>query len=408
VKVAIGAYACGPGGGSEPGAGWEWARAAALRHDVWVFTERQWLEPIRAALRDEPALRLTPVEVPAPSWVDYPTDFARGERARYVAWQFCLRAAVRARHAEIGFDVAHHVTYAADWLPAGIAALPKVPFVWGPVGGTSPVPFVFRDQLGGRQFAVEIARGAVSATGRVLCGEVLARRASVMLAANEDVARRFRRARPRVEPNIALHLDKLPAGCGANDHGRRRAVFAGRLLAWKGVRLAVAALARPEAADWTLDIYGDGPYEAVLRAAVAEHGVGDRVRLLGARPRAEVLDALAGCDALLFPSMHDSAGWVVAEALALGRPVVCLDIGGPAMQVGDVDGSGVGPRGVRVRPRGDVVGELARALGRCPGPLAPDRRFDVARLPDLLDELYGEAVARAGRRGVAAGDHPIG
>ena len=96
MKVAIGAYTCGPGSGSEPGAGWEWTRAAARRHDVWVFTEKAFLDPIRQAIRDEPELRLTPVEVPTPKWVSFTGEMTRGERTRYVAWQYYLRQAVRA------------------------------------------------------------------------------------------------------------------------------------------------------------------------------------------------------------------------------------------------------------------------------------------------------------------------
>ena len=34
--------------------------------------------------------------------------------------------------------------------------------------------------------------------------------------------------------------------------------------------------------------------------------------------------------ALLYPSLHDSSGNVVLEALFHGLPVVCLDLGGPA------------------------------------------------------------------------------
>jgi glycosyltransferase involved in cell wall biosynthesis len=398
MKIAIGAYACGPGSGSEPGAGWEWARAAALRHDVWVFTESCWIDSIRAALSAEPELRLVPIAVPVPDRLAWREDFARGERTRYVAWQYYLRRAVRSAHARIGFDVAHHVTYASDWMPSGVAGLPDVPFIWGPVGGTSPIPLRFWRELGRRQLAVEVARGMISAAGRVAFGEPLSRRASSMLAVNNDVAKRFKAAQPMVEPNIALHLDQIlaPAGAdgapspapflgGATD-GLRQAVFAGRLLPWKGIRLAVAALARREAADWCLQIYGEGPDTDAIRAASERHGVSDRVVLHGLRPRSEVLAALRACDTLLFPSMHDSAGWVVAETLALGRPVVCLDIGGPAMLVGDT-------HGIRVPARGDVVGKLAKALARVPVSVERDRRFDVERLPDLLDALYTKAVS---------------
>ena len=50
MKILVSAYACEPGKGSEPGAGWLWARAAARRHEVWVLTRANNREAIEAAL----------------------------------------------------------------------------------------------------------------------------------------------------------------------------------------------------------------------------------------------------------------------------------------------------------------------------------------------------------------------
>ena len=36
---------------------------------------------------------------------------------------------------------------------------------------------------------------------------------------------------------------------------------------------------------------------------------------------------------LVHPSLHDSGGWVCLEAMAAGKPVICLDLGGPGEQV---------------------------------------------------------------------------
>jgi len=33
------------------------------------------------------------------------------------------------------------------------------------------------------------------------------------------------------------------------------------------------------------------------------------------------------------PSLHDSGGWVCLEAMAAGKPVICLELGGPREQV---------------------------------------------------------------------------
>jgi glycosyltransferase involved in cell wall biosynthesis len=47
-------------------------------------------------------------------------------------------------------------------------------------------------------------------------------------------------------------------------------------------------------------------------------------------PREQVLEFIRRDAAvLLFPSLHDQAGWIVGEALTLGLPAVCLDRGGP-------------------------------------------------------------------------------
>jgi glycosyltransferase involved in cell wall biosynthesis len=113
-----------------------------------------------------------------------------------------------------------------------------------------------------------------------------------------------------------------------------------------------------------------------------------RVVFHGHRPRAEVLHAVAGCDAMLFPSMHDQAGWAAAEASALGRPVVCLPLGGVPLM------AGVNARLADVR--GDVVGHLAARLAEAAThPGTPSDRWSTSRLPDVVERLYG--AARSGR-----------
>ena len=55
-------------------------------------------------------------------------------------------------------------------------------------------------------------------------------------------------------------------------------------------------------------------------------------------PRHEVLQKLIKCDILLQPSFHDSGTYVCAEAMASGRPVICLNLGGQAIQINEETG----------------------------------------------------------------------
>jgi glycosyltransferase involved in cell wall biosynthesis len=392
VKVLISAYACGPKLGSEPGAGWTWTRAAAERHEVWVMTREKFAAAIAEACRDEPALRVHAVHLDLPSWVQRWKRREGGSHWYYLLWQLQARRVARRLHCTVGFDVAHHLTFAVDWMPVAVANLPGVPFVWGPVGGATGTPISMWGWLGWQGIFDELRREALTRLARPLLAGRAARRAALVVAQNLDVARKFRRARRVVvEPNVAIAplLELASVGDSRHQDGddRRRAVFVGRLLPIKGLRLAVAALARPQAASWRLDVYGAGPERGPAERLAAGLGVADRITFKGQRPRAEVLRALATADALVAPFIHDQASWAVGEALAVGCPVVCLDRGGSAVLVGPDDG-------VKVPVGGDVVGKLAAALSALTGRISPVSRWGPDRLPGLLARWYEEAACR--------------
>jgi glycosyltransferase involved in cell wall biosynthesis len=230
----------------------------------------------------------------------------------------------------------------------------------------------------------------------------------VILGQNADVARAFAPEPVVVEPHIALEAVKGDSRRRVDPGSSPLAVFAGRLLGWKGLRLALATLRQPEASTWRLDVYGDGPQRERLERIALRWQVADRVRFLGDRSRTEVDEALARADVLLLPSIHDAAGWSVAEAMAAGCPVLALDVGGPATLVGDGDG-------ILVDPRGDVVSDLAVALDRARG-LSPRRdRWSAERLPALISATYQRAAgcgavheATPSQRTVLVGTHNQG
>jgi glycosyltransferase involved in cell wall biosynthesis len=399
LRVLVSAYACEPGRGSEPGTGWTWACAAAERHEVWLLTRSNVAPRVQAALERAPRPRLHPVYLDLPPWVQRWKRGQLGIHWYYPLWQLAAFRLGRELHRRVGFDLVHHVTFASDWMPVGVAYL-GVPLIWGPVGGATATPWRLWRWLGWRGCLTEAQRELATRLARRLFARPVARRAALVVAQNHDVATAFRNAsRLVVESHVAIQVAEEAAAAAATGRravdGRRRAVYVARLLAWKGIRLAVAALARPEAAGWTLDVYGVGPEAGSARRLARRLGVADRVTFKGHRDRQEVLAALSSADALLFPSMHDAGGWAVAEALSLGCPVICLDRGGPAVVVGAGEG-------VKVPVTGDVVGGLARGLSSLEGRIPPVVRWTAGRLPSLLDRWYGQVVER--RRAAPAAD----
>jgi glycosyltransferase involved in cell wall biosynthesis len=334
-----------------------------------------------------------PIEV---KWVhtpDWLTRLLPGKvlgMANYCLWH--LRAAQVLRRHERSFEVdaVHHVTWASDSLPSALIASRAPVRIWGPVGGSTRTPLGLYRYLTVRGRLGEVIRDVMNGSFRRTTGWWSARRATLVVALNEDVARRWRRGRTPVvvESNIALDRVQLDE---ASSHppdlragGYRVALFVGRLIPWKGLLLAVESLRF--APDWKLVIFGEGPDRKAAEGLAESLGVRDRLDFRGYVPRNDVLGAFRAADALFFPSFHDSAGWAVGEASSLGCPVICLDAGGPALQAGD------NGYVVPIRPESSLAERLGVRLRDLPLRGAPALHLESDRLQAVLHDWYSGVV----------------
>jgi glycosyltransferase involved in cell wall biosynthesis len=110
-------------------------------------------------------------------------------------------------------------------------------------------------------------------------------------------------------------------------------VLAGRLVPQKALDVAVRAVGLAEGV--ALVVAGDGPERARAEALAGRLGLGSRVRFLGSQPREAVFELFGAADACLLASSWESFGLVVAEALAVGTPVLATRVGGVAEVVRD-------------------------------------------------------------------------
>lgn len=103
-------------------------------------------------------------------------------------------------------------------------------------------------------------------------------------------------------------------------------VFAGRLIAGKGVDELVSAFAQCPA-NTRLVVLGDGPRSASMRASAIREGILDRIDFRGEVPHDVAITEIAAADALVLPSHAEGSPLSVLEALALGTPVVATSVG---------------------------------------------------------------------------------
>jgi glycosyltransferase involved in cell wall biosynthesis len=336
----------------------------ARLHEVWVLTpERE-----RAAIQGyqgpdlPPNLHFIHCDLPRrirPRSPGTTLDYM----LHYHLWQIWAYFVARRLHRWHSFDLAHHLTVGAHWKPSLLCLLP-IPFVWGPVGGGESMPKSFSRFLGFKGWAYEISRTLVRTLSEMdPLVRITARRAVLALAKTGDTARRLRAMKCR---KVQVFSE---AGFSESDLAQLSGIppaddtfgfiSVGRLFHWKGFEIGLLAFARihEEIPRATFTIVGDGPVRQRLEKVARELAVQHKVTFLGKMDRAGTLRKLAESTVLVHPSLHDSGGWVCLEAMAAGRPVICLDLGGPATQVTNETGFKI----PATSPQ-ESIEEIARAM----------------------------------------------
>lgn len=109
-----------------------------------------------------------------------------------------------------------------------------------------------------------------------------------------------------------------------------RLVSVGRLSEQKGQILLVEALGRVarDGIDFSLVLVGDGEMRGAVEAALARHGIADRVTITGWASGAEVREHILGARAMVLPSFAEGLPVVIMEALGLERPVLSTYVAG--------------------------------------------------------------------------------
>jgi len=343
MKILLSAYSCYPCQTSEPGNAWRTIREALKEHEVWaiIADAHQYPELTQPWLEKNPLPGFHPVFLKMPSPVRWLAGRGPWEAIHYHLWQNQLRGVARELHEQVKFDLVHHVTYGRYWSPSGLREL-GLPFIWGPVGAAETPPASFVAELSPRYRLFEAARnGARHFCERGSALQETARAATIAIGVTPETCAALRRlGAQRVEqmPQMALNEKDLAqfASLPPPPPGPLRAICVGRHVHWKGFYLAIRAftLFARENSDAELWIVNDGPFRSDLEKTARLSGVGGRIKFLGTLPAyADVLKKLGQSHVLMHPALHEGFGNVCLEALAAGRPVACLDIGGPASQI---------------------------------------------------------------------------
>lgn len=282
-------------------------------------------------------------------------------------WAATLRHGLRRYIGEKGLpDLLHaHVS-----LPAGAAAVH--------LGRAYGVPVAVTEHSSAFGAYLEVR------AQRRLVGEMLHHAARVV-AVSPHLAGILQRHYPALPVQVLGNVvrdSQFTLSKTVREPGRRFIFFSLCLLReGKGIQFLLAAaqlLVARGLADFELVIGGDGPYRGALEAQADALGLRPHCRFTGQLERAEACAWMQQCDAFVLPSLGETFGVVLGEAMACGKPVIATRCGGPDTLVTAEAGCLV--------PVADALA-LAAAMEeflRHPG------RFDAARIRASVSERFGE------------------
>jgi glycosyltransferase involved in cell wall biosynthesis len=386
MKLLISAYACAPNHGSDHAVGWNFTtQAHRLGHEIWALVSPTHRDSIKKACHYNsdlhgihwifPEVRVWPLmQATEPKW----------ERTYNLLWQ-----RVALRHARdlvrgVEFDAIHHLTWGGIRAPTFLGAL-KRPLIIGPIGGGETTPPSLRGGLSFRGKVLETIRDLSSSTITInpLIRPGLTS-AAVIFVYTKDTQNLFSGAlREKTVVFTPLGLLQLPtARLPRTWLGPPKFLYAGRLLYWKGVHIAVRAFAEVarQISGVRFTIVGDGPERSNLEEDVRLHNLQEQVVFIPRLAQNKLFELYDSHDLLLFPSLHDSGGFVVLEALSHGLPVICLDLGGPRDMI-------TSNSGVVIKTNGHNTAEVATMMA--------DEICRLLRSSHKLTELSAGAISRA-------------
>jgi len=258
----------------------------------------------------------------------------------YISFSRKILEVARQLHRRAHFDVIHHVTIASFRVPSPLWKL-GVPFVFGPIGGYERVPIRLMPMLSPSAAVFELCRTGLNVASKHVpsIGSCI-RNSAHVFAANEET-----RALVLGLGALPSRVSLLSAGFQTAERsailGRDNAVkqiagplrvFAGgSLLGRKGIALALDALAeaKQRGVDFHYHVAGDGPEATRLKRHAAELGLGKEVVICDWLSGTEYYETLAQSDVFLLPSLGDSSGLTLMEAMLAECVPLVVDRGGP-------------------------------------------------------------------------------
>ena len=331
MNYLISAYSVNPYKGSEDSIGWNWVLQYEKNYKegdrIILLTKKFNEKDTRKGLKEFNIQHVEMVIVDVPNALNrFSEKHSAIHHMYYILWQHW--AWLWGKHSGIHFDVIHHVTMNDYRIPSEMYKAKGAKVIWGPMGGAQVTPKPLRVYEKNRLTATFREFVNKSCSWNPFYKKALRSYYKIYCINNEtqkQISHIVGKDVPLM-PELALRDDykNLPILEKTNDI--LKIVFVGRLIGKKGIAFLVDALSlMPDGMDWELLIFGDGDDRILIERQIADSGIEKNVKLMGNRPLNQIAEAYQQADIFVLPSLRETSGNVLLEAMAYAVPIVAFD-----------------------------------------------------------------------------------
>lgn len=336
MNIVYIAYSCFWGRGSEETIGWRIPLECAKENNVFVITKIEYKKCFEEYLKEHPEINIKFY------YADIPKFFKRIFKGPFYSgrinlWMHSVNNIVKDILRDNKIDVIHQITPVEFRSVAGIKKIGGCKLVLGPIGGGEYIP---KALYGYADNKMEIVRRI---TNRIIEMRLRINRAldkydCIMFSNMETkdyLSKCFKSKVTKVYSEIGIdNIDNCDRKKEKEDD-RLNILFAGRLVYRKGVSFLLDALKKlPEDATYNCRIVGMGQDRIMLEEKCNALGL-KNVEFAGSVPFEKMRDEYNRADIFVMPSLRETTGSVILEAMSHGLPVVAMNKFGAAEILSD-------------------------------------------------------------------------
>jgi len=334
MKILISAYSCEPNSGSEHEIGWSWIKALSKNKNnkITIITRESNKKKIYL---ENTLCKKKNVNF----WFyDLPDFFLKilkkkNKKNNYIyfyLWQLLVYFRFKSKINKIKYDFIHHVTFSSLRIPSFLF-LCKSNFFFGPVCGGEIIKNCLIKDFSLKAKIIEYLRLISNFYIKYspIMNLLFLKSKKIILTHEVNLSLVPKIFQKKVVIVPSIFNDKI---FFKNKIKKNYNIyFAGRLLEWKGAHYLIKIFKKLYKANnkINLEIFGDGPLKAKIIDQVKNEVFKNNIKLHGLLPQNLFLKKIKKSDLLIFPTLRDSGGYVILDALNNNINVLTTNAPGP-------------------------------------------------------------------------------